>query len=74
MFYFAIGLLVGVLIGVIYNVVSKRKLRASGTFVMDFSDPLKDICRLDLAEDLNSIYEKPFIVLEVKTHGSDSQY
>lgn len=69
--YFGIGLIVGVLIGLLIHALFKPK--ASGSFIMDFSDPLKDICRLDLAEDLNSIYTKKRIILQVVTHESDSQ-
>ena len=69
--YFGIGVIVGVLIGLAIQALFKPK--ASGSFIMDFSDPLKDICRLDLEEDLNSVYAKKRIVLKVITHESDSQ-
>lgn len=45
----------------------------SGSFVIDLSDPMKDICRLELEEDLDSIYSKQHIRLLVKTIGDDSQ-
>ena len=69
MFYFTIGFLAGALIGLIVHITSKHKVpKVSGTFIMDFSDPLKDVCRLDLEEDLNSIYVKDYIVLKVDSH------
>jgi hypothetical protein len=71
--YFGIGLIVGLVIGLIMHVIFSRKPKTSGSFIMDFSDPLKDVCRLDLTEDLNSIYGKKYIVLAVETHEDDSQ-
>lgn len=61
------GLFIGILLFYIFN---KRKQRPSGVFVMDFSDPLKDVCRLELSEDLNSIYTKKSIVLNIQAIGS----
>lgn len=64
--YFTIGFIVGVLIGLTVFVISKcKRPKTSGAFVMDFTDPLKDVCRLELAEDLNSIYTKQYITLQV---------
>lgn len=60
-----IGLYVGVLCSYIFVKIKKSKHKPSGRFVMDFSDPTKDICRLELDEDLNSIYTKKSIVLEI---------
>ena len=60
-----IGLYVGVLCSYIFVKIKKSKRKPSGRFVMDFSDPTKDICRLELDEDLNSIYTKKSIVLEI---------
>ena len=64
---FLIGLFVGAIIaGVIFFIVSKRR-KPSGSFILDFSDPMKDICRLDLEESLDSIYKKKKIILKIKT-------
>lgn len=57
----------GLFLGIGLTVILGKKQKPSGTFVMDFSDPLKDICRLELAEDLNSIYQKKQIILTVET-------
>ena len=67
-----LGLFVGMLVGVLlFYIFNKRKQqRPSGRFVIDFSDPMKDICRLELDEDLNSIYIKKSILLDVITLGS----
>lgn len=50
-----------------------KKDNYAGSFVIDLSDPMKDICRLELEEDLDSIYSKKQITLLVKTIGYDSQ-
>lgn len=60
---FIIGILVG---GLLFYVFSERK-KPSGTFIIDLSDPAKDVCRLELDENLNEIYEKKQIILNVKT-------
>ena len=60
---FLIGIFVG---GLLFWLLFDHK-KPSGTFIMDFSDPNKDICRLDLDEDLNDIYSKKRITLNVKT-------
>ena len=68
-----IGIILGMLIGgLLFYIFNKRKQqqRPSGRFVIDFSDPMKDICRLELDEDLNSIYMKKSILLDVITLGS----
>lgn len=64
---FLIGLFVGaIIVGVISYILSKRR-KPSGTFVMDLSDPMKDICKLELNESLESIYKKKQIVLNIET-------
>lgn len=64
---FLIGVFVGLFVcGILCYIFLKRK-KPSGTFVMDFSDPMKDICKLELDEDLDTIYKKKQIILNVKT-------
>lgn len=65
---FAIGLVVGSAFAVF--VLHKK---SSGAFVIDFSDPAKDVCRLELSENLNSIYLKKQILLNVVTNDDISQ-
>lgn len=60
---FLIGIFVG---GLLYWLFFDHK-KPSGTFIMDFSDPNKDVCRLELNEDINDIYGKKRIILNVKT-------
>lgn len=66
---FLIGIFVGLLL---YYVFGTRK-KTSGTFVIDFTDPVKDVCRLELEEDINEIYMKKQIILKVKTFEDISQ-
>lgn len=64
---FLIGLIVGAtIVGAIFFIVSKLR-KPSGSFILDFSDPMKDVCRLDLEESLESIYGKKKIILRIKT-------
>lgn len=65
---FVIGILIG---GLLYWLFLDYE-KPSGTFVIDLSDPMKDVCRLELDDDINSIYEKKHIKLRVRTYG-DSQ-
>lgn len=64
---FLIGFVFGLFsIGLIVYFIHKRK-KPSGSFVIDFSDPMKDVCRLELDESIDRIYEKKRIVLNIKT-------
>lgn len=66
---FIIGILVGLLL---YYVFGERK-KPSGAFVMDFTDPAKDVCTFELYESINSIYQKKHIYLDVKVYEDNSQ-
>lgn len=72
---FVIGVIVGFLIGAtsfkLYT--DKKNKKVSGYFIMDFTDPMKDICRLELEESLDSIYSKKRISLNVVTHENSQQ-
>ena len=72
---FVIGVIVGFLIGAtsfkLY--IDKKNKKVSGSFIMDFTDPMKDICRLELEESLDSIYSKKRISLNVITHENSQQ-
>jgi hypothetical protein len=63
----------GILVGVFITYVMHLRKRPSGTFIMDLSDPTKDVCRLELDENLNSIYTKKKIVLRVRVYEDNSQ-
>lgn len=72
---FVIGVIVGFLIGAtsfkLYT--DKKNKKVSGSFIMDFTDPMKDICRLELEESLDRIYSKKRISLNVITHENSQQ-
>ena len=72
---FVIGVIVGFLVGAtsfkLYT--DKKNKKVSGSFIMDFTDPMKDICRLELEESLDSIYSKKRISLNVITHENSQQ-
>lgn len=65
--------IVGVIIGywLAYFTI-KMDNRTSGTFVIDLTDPLKDVCRFEMEESLESIYSKQRITLNVKTYNDIS--
>ena len=64
--------IVGVIVGVILRYVFAERKKPSGTFVIDFTDPIKDVCRLELDDNLNSLYSKKYITLKVKVFEENS--
>ena len=65
-----ICLVVGVILGMTVIYITKPYDRPSGTFVIDFSDPMKDVCRIEFDESIENIYMKKSIILNVKTYDS----
>ena len=65
---FVIGIVVGALL---YFVFSKRK-KISGSFTIDLRDEAKDVCTLNLYEDINDIYRKKHILLKIITFDENS--
>ena len=71
--FIIIGMVIGG--GIIYFITLselKPRTKPSGTFVIDVSDPMKDICRFEMDESLESIYLKKQIILNVKTYDDHS--
>lgn len=66
---FILGILVGSLL---FYLFFERK-KPSGTFVFDFSDMDKDVCRLELDDDIHDIYDKKRIVLNVKVYENSQK-
>ena len=60
---FVIGIVVGIVLSYIFIQFTKKE--PSGTFVIDLSDPMKDVCRLELDENIESIYTKKQIILNI---------
>lgn len=70
---FLFGLFAG-LIGVgICEYIAYKIKKPSGTFIIDFRDPEKDVCRLELDESIDDIYVKKEITLRVKTFDFSQQ-
>ena len=65
---FIVGIWVGLLL---YYIFGMRK-KPSGTFVIDLRDPEKDVCRLEMDDNLNDIYSKKQIILNVRVYEDDS--
>lgn len=65
---FLIGIFIG---GLLYFAFSNRK-KPSGSFTIDLRDSAKDVCTLNLYEDINDIYRKKYIIVQVKTFEEDS--
>ena len=65
--------LIGMISGFILGYIKFGRTKPSGTFVIDVSDPMKDICRLELGESLDSMFYKKSIVLTIEAHGDMSQ-
>lgn len=62
----------GYLLGV-WTTIFARKTKPSATFIIDCTDATKDVCTLELIENLNDIYQKKEIVVKVKTVGDFTQ-
>ena len=67
--FLSIGILVGMLL---YRLIFDHDGPA-GTFILDTTDPAKDVCKLDLTESLNTIYSRKYIWLRVKVYEDNSQ-
>ena len=65
---FIVGIWVGLLLYYIFGVRKKP----SWTFVIDLRDPEKDVCRLEMDDNLNDIYSKKQIILNVRVYENDS--
>ena len=70
---YGVSFVIGIFIGALLFYIFVERKKPSGSFTIDFSDPAKDICRLDLEDDLNDIWEKKYIVLKVVTRDANSQ-
>lgn len=64
--FIVIGMILGG--GVTYFIVHKE-VKPSATFIIDLTDPMKDICKFELEESLETIYSKKQIIVNVKTYG-----
>ena len=69
---FIIGVIVGILACFIAVKVISSRNKPSGTFVIDLTDPAKDVCRFEMDESLNVIFTKKQITLNVRVYGDYS--
>lgn len=67
---FLIGLIFGLVLMFLFDYVTTGRKKPSGTFIIDFRDPEKDVCKLELEESIEDIYDKAEITLRVKTFES----
>lgn len=65
---FIIGIFVGAFL---YWVFGERK-RASGSFIINMTDPLDETFKLEMYDSLGEIYSKKYIFLKVKVYEDDS--
>lgn len=70
---FLFGLFAGLIATGICEYIAYKLKKPSGTFIIDFRDPEKDICRLELDESIDEIYEKKEITLRVQTFDFSQQ-
>lgn len=67
-----IACVVSYLLGV-WTTIFAKKTKPSATFIIDCTDATKDVCTLELIENLNDIYSKKEILVKVKTIGDFTQ-
>lgn len=67
-----IAYLLGCLNAVLFVYLYNKMRKPSGTFIMDFSNPEDEFCRLVMDEDLNSIYTKKEIILRIEAKDFNS--
>lgn len=63
---------VGIVVGAILCYVFVERKKPSGRFIIDLTNPEKDVCTMEMYENLNSIYSKKQIVLTVKVLEDDT--
>ena len=68
-----VSYLIGVLVGCILTRIILRRGMAYGTLYIDSSDPKKDVYRLSIDGDLDSVKRRKKISLKVKPDSDLSQ-
>ena len=67
-----IAYILGCLNAVLFTYIHNKMRKPSGTFIMDFSNPEEEFCKLVMDEDLNSIYTKKEITLRIDAKDFNS--
>lgn len=63
--FIAIGLIVGIFLGIIMNKLINKKRTANGTLKIDYSDPERDLFRLELNYEPDELATKKKVILNV---------
>ena len=61
---FVIGILAGVFVSWVFVVLNKQK--PSGSFIFDMTNPEEEPCRLELDDSISEIYNKKYVILQIK--------
>jgi hypothetical protein len=69
--YIIISAICGFAVGCVLSFIF-RKRRADGRFVINHSDPTKDLCTLELESDLDVIERNKLMTLEVVIHDVET--
>lgn len=64
--WIAVAAIFGILIGVIFTAFIKRKQVSHGALIIDLTSPDRDIYRIVLDEDLESLAKKTRVQLKVE--------
>lgn len=73
--YIIISAICGFAVGcVLLSIIFRKKIAAhyDGRFVINHSDPTKDLCRLELVSDLDVIERNKIMTLEVVIHDVET--
>lgn len=68
-----VGICIGMIASTLIFMIFLKSKKKSGTFIIDFTDPMKDVCRLELEEDINDLCKKKQIILKVISFGISQQ-
>lgn len=66
--YILLAAICGLVAGCVLSSLGRRAVHYDGRFVINHSDPTKDLCTLELESDLDVIEKNKKLVLEVVTN------
>lgn len=69
---FFTGLILGTVLAYVFVCICSSLFCSRGKFIIDFTDPNKDVCRLEI-DDIERTYKKKLLVLKVVTGSKHSQ-
>ena len=65
--YILLAAICGLVVGCVLSSLGRRAVHYDGRFMINHSDPTKDLCTLELESDLDVIEKNKKLVLEVVT-------